>query len=151
MKVNPNNPGAEKNLRRFGKELDPVEMGRKGGRVKSEAKSNEAKLRSWKAKLKRQALTDKDMAWLLERVENSKASAIDMMSYLEKLEIECDDCDIKTKSIIMSLKKEVFKAIHGSKINIQGVHVHMSKKEYEESVKNMKSRVVDILGEEVDE
>lgn len=151
MRVNPKNPGSEKNLLVIGRDLDPVETGRKGGLVRSQAKKDAQRLRAWKEKLNRQALCDKDMAWILEQVNSSKSMAVDMISYLGKLERDGADDDIKTQATILHLKKEIFKAIHGTNVKIDARVVHMTKDQLDEQREEIREHIIDILGEGVEE
>lgn len=151
MRPNPKNPGVEKNLKRFGKEIvgdELIAATSKGGQVRSPQKKEAAKLREWKNKLKRNDLSDDDMSWLLKRVEDSRAMAADMVSYLDKLEVRGEVYDVKTQAIICSLKKEIFKAIHGSKISFQGTMVHIDAEKLQQQNEEIDSHIIDIMGKE---
>ncbi len=151
MRVNPKVPGAEKNLRRFGKEIVGDElkaMQRAGGSVRSPQKKQAQRLKGWKEKLGRQSLTDKDMAWILEQVENSKSMAVSMASYLSKMERDGKDEDLKTKGMILSLKKEIYKAIHGTNVKVDARVVHMTKEDLIQQKEEIKAHIIDIMGEE---
>lgn len=121
-------------------------IGRKGGLVKSKAKTEALRLNGWKRKLKRGSLTDKDMAWMLEKVENSKAMAVDMVSYLDKIELD-PNLTKRDKLYIAALKKEYFRAIHGTNVKIQSVNVHMSKEQYEQHLEEVDKQIYDIIGD----
>lgn len=58
---------------------------RMGGATKSPQKKNAAKWREIKKKMLADGATDKDIQWMLERMENRDAMAVDIIRYIEEI------------------------------------------------------------------
>jgi len=124
MRVNPKNPGAEKNLRRFGKEVDPVEAGRKGGSTKSLAKTKAMRLKGWKEKFKNGNLKEKDYNWALAQANDDKVMALNMLEFLDRSKEKfTTNNDVIKFSYAMA---NIFKAIHGERVKMQSINVNVN-------------------------
>ena len=127
MKTNPKNPGSEKNLRRFGKELTgekAKEKNRKGGKVKSLVKKEAAKAREYKKNLKKGRLTNTQYDWIIKRIEDSKAFATSLIEYVDEIREEADD--VKTKAQVAGLYNQAMRNIHGDTIKVENRSVNLN-------------------------
>ena len=81
----------------------------KGGLVRSDKKKVAAKWRAYKKLLKLGKIDSLNPKWLLERVENDKAFAVDMLKDIDKLELDNN----YPKDKLVFLKNQIYKSLHG--------------------------------------
>jgi len=99
-------------------------MQRKGGQSKSPKKSEAAKKRFILERLKQGVHSDKDVAWIYERVVNSEAFAMDIMADIERV----DKSQLQPGQILnlANTKNNVMKAIHGEKLKTENVNININ-------------------------
>ena len=90
------------------------EMGKKGGSVSSDKKKYAAQLRCLKQRVKKGQITTKDEEWLLARVTDPNASAINIVGLLD--DVEKVGLDKETKIKLANAYSNAHKLIHGQKI-----------------------------------
>ena len=117
--------GNIKNLKPF-QNRTPEEvrlLGSIGGKARTQAKKNASKYREIKRRLKEGTLKSDDPKWLLERVENDKAFAIDIISYLDEIKKTVHP---NQRIALSNTYKDMLKTVHGDKIRISSENVNMN-------------------------
>lgn len=149
MRPNPNNPGVERNLRPFKKgDKRTIEAGRKGGRTRSLAKSQAARLKGWKQKLQNGNLKQKDIDWIMEISASDKSFAIGMLEWMERNKQLFRD-DPKDVALYANTMNNIFKSVHGEKLKVQSLSVNVNvgddyAKDILDKVFGKKHKVIDV-------
>ena len=97
-----------------------VAIGRKGGKRKTQEKKYAAKVREIKKRIRKGQLYNGDAEWLIERVENNKSMALDVLSWIEEIKSETDP---SKRAGLLAIYNQIYKSIHGEKIKID-MQVH---------------------------
>lgn len=100
-----------------------VEDSSKGGKTVTEKQRLAQKWRWYKQKLKLGKIESPNPKWLIERVENDKSYAIDMLNDIDKL-AQREGYPI-AKLII--LKNLIYRSLHGIKVSGKLQHEHTAK------------------------
>ena len=115
----------EKDLRPFNK-IDKDEhkrISKRGGKARTKAKSDGQKWRQIKQRLKKDATTDADAKWMLEKLESRDAWAFDIMSYIETLK---KDVHPAQRVALGHLMIAGAKFHHGEKIKTENLNMNVS-------------------------
>jgi len=126
MKVNPRNPGIEKQLIPFS-ERTKEEMkiiATMGGMSTSPKKSQAAKLRHWKVRLQNNKLKSGELVWMYEQLKSDKAMALGMLEWAERIKKEVSDPKVMIQ--LGKLVNDIFKSLHGEKIKMQSVNINVN-------------------------
>lgn len=124
MKVNPKNPGSEKNLQRFGHELDAVEEGRKGGKAKTTAKKTAAIIRGLRYTSDPTAYINKKIIPLLQDPDLFAQYIITHLVDLTEMAERYNHPNLKAQ--IVKLQNETFKTIHGQRHDIKSTSINVN-------------------------
>ena len=111
---------------------------KKGGATKSPLKKYAAKVREIKKRIKNGQIVDTDAEWLIERVENNKSMALDMLSWIEEIKSETDP---SKRAGLLAIYNQIYKSIHGEKIKID-MQVHHVTEDIDRFFKR-KGKVID--------
>ena len=95
----------------------------KGGQVKSQAKTDEAHWRSIKARIKKKGLSQEDQDWLLARLENREAIALDILLYTDEI---VKDLHPMQRIALANTLLAACKFVHGEKIKTESVNVNVN-------------------------
>ncbi len=96
-----------------------AERGRKGGSAITERKKDAARLREFKKMLRSGKKECDNPKWLLDKIENNKAFAVELLLDLDKLERQPEYPLDK----LIFLKNQIYKSLHSNpknQINISG-------------------------------
>jgi len=106
----------EQNLRPIQSTARARELGSKGGKIVTERQRIAQRWRYYKKKLKLGKIESDNPKWLVERVENDKSFALDMLRDIDELEKEEYPLDK-----LVFLKNLIYKSLHGKaqQVNIQ--------------------------------
>jgi len=111
-----------------------------GGRTISKSKSDGAKWRQIRERIKKEGLTDKDAAWLMERIENRDAMSSDILIHLEKIKNE-PDLDIGQRLSLNNAMLGVAKFVHGEKSKVEvssvNLNIDVTREEVEAHIKKI--------------
>ena len=118
----------------------------KGGSVRSPKKNEAQRLRFIKERLKRGKNTDKDVEWIMERVDNSSSFAYDMLATANALE---NDKEIEKPQQIqlLNIKNNIMKAIHGEKLRTENLNLNIDMKKISDEEKQ--NIIKELLEDEV--
>ena len=98
---------------------------RKGGCTTSQARKDAAKMRFIKERLKRGKNTDKDVEWIMERVDNSASFAYDMVSTAHELEND-PEMGKSQKIRLLDIKNNIMRTIHGEKLRTENLNMNVN-------------------------
>lgn len=131
-------------LRPLNKRPDALEIQRKGGATKSPAKKEAAKKRFVMERLKQGIHTDKDVAWMYERVTNSESFAMDILATIDRI----DTRKLTPASVIVlaNTKNNIMKTIHGEKLKTENVNLNIELKQI--TTEEKEDIIGDLLKEE---
>ena len=90
-----------------------IEMGRRGGRVRSPSKKLKAKMRE----LKKSGKTPEKVKHLVSILEDKEVSAFDILQYIFEIKEKCESLSDQLK--IARLQLDWHKAFHGQRIEVQ--------------------------------
>lgn len=96
-----------------------LEMNRNGGLARSEDKVNAQRLRRIKERMKSQGMTDKDQLWMLEKLENRSAYAVDIALFVEEIKLDMKLTNVTKpmqKIMLGELMTKAAKFVHGDKL-----------------------------------
>jgi len=111
---------------------------KRGGATKTPQKKYAAKVREIKKRIKNGQIADTDAEWLIERVEDNKSMALDMLSWIEEIKSETD---LNKRAGLLAIYNQIYKSIHGEKIKID-MQVHHVTEDIDRFFKR-KGKVID--------
>lgn len=100
------------------------EIAASGGRNNTPAHSQALKLSWIRRRMQQGALKSADEAFLLERVENNKVMALDIINWIDEFRKNNDDVGDNHK--LMNIYLQAMKQIHGEKIRSENVNYNVS-------------------------
>ena len=119
-----------------------IQMSKNGGRSKSVKKSEGAIFRHIKERLRNANVTDKDAAWLLERLENRSAMSADILLTLDAIKKSKlqEFANLDTQVKVGNYEVSAMKAIHGEKIQIESksININLERTMTDEEIQEMK-------------
>ncbi len=115
-----------KNLKPFNKMSKDAHIAaaRRGGRSKSIAKSEGAKLRCIKERLKKDFPNPEQVEWLLQKLNDRPSMAAELLVTLEKLKV--DGVHPAQRVALLNTETSILKAIHGEKIKTENVNINVN-------------------------
>ena len=115
----------KEDLRPFDKipKVDHKMISRRGGKSRSIRKSESAKWRHLKLRIKNGKMKVSDPAWLIERIENSKAMAADILNYLDEVK---EDVHKSQRVALSNTYKDMLKTVHGEKIKVESTNTNLN-------------------------
>ena len=96
------------------------ELGSKGGKTVTDRQRYAQKWRQYKKRLKTGKIESDNPQWLMDRVEDDKSFAVDMLKDIDKLE----KIPGYPKDKLVFLKNQIYKSLHGTKISGEIKHQH---------------------------
>ena len=102
-------------------------ISKRGGMSKSVKKSKGAKWRWVKERMKKESMTNKDMEWIVQQLEDPKAMSADILIFLEKMK---DKVDNSQKVSFANAKINAAKFIHGEKHHNVNLNVDVEADEF---------------------
>jgi len=103
----------EQNLRKPYSSKEAREYGRKGGLVVTDRQRAAAKWREYKKRLKRGNIDSDNPQWLMDRIEDDKSFAVDVLKDIDKL---AKQPSYPLDKLIF-LKNQIYKSLHGTKLS----------------------------------
>jgi hypothetical protein len=101
-------------------------ISQKGGQVRSVAKKEAMKLKSIKARIRREVASPEDAEWLLQKLEDRKSMAADLMLFLTKLKQEGIITSPVQKIMLLKTEADILKAVHGEKVKVESVNFNVN-------------------------
>lgn len=102
-------------------------LGRKGGLSRSPKKSESAKVRWWKERLRNNILTSDDMNWMMQQVTDPNAMSIKLLNDIDQIsrmpEV-AQDAELKMK--VVNLYNQAMRTMHGDKIKLQSMNININ-------------------------
>ena len=92
----------------------------KGGKTVTDKQRYKTKLIAIKKRVKKGQLRTLDADWLLTRVENNKDMGLDIMDWIDQIRKETD---ISKQTGLLAVYNQIYKSIHGQKIELD-IKVH---------------------------
>lgn len=99
-------------------------IGRKGGLVKSEAKTLANKYNGLKRRIKHGSFRKGDVLWIAERVADNKMMALDMLGLLDSVVKETNDPKIRLAAL--NTYNDIYKSVHGEKIKSENTNYNIN-------------------------
>ena len=103
---------------------DHVELSKKGGSSKS-IKKSEAQKANWIFDRLKEGtnLTDDQIHWAIERVKNSQAFAVDLITTIEEIK---KDVHPMQRISLLNTANNIMKTVHGEKLRTENVNVNIN-------------------------
>jgi len=98
-------------------------LSKQGGRSVSKAKSDGAKWRFLKQRIAEGKVKADDAKWIVERIENDKAMAFEIITYLD--EIKTRQMGPTQEILLAKTYNDVQKTVHGEKIKSENVNYNI--------------------------
>ena len=92
----------------------------KGGKTVTEKQILAQRWRQYKKRLKLGKIESENPKWLIDRIEDDKSFAVDMLRDLDKLEKESEFPTDK----LLFLKNRIYQSLHGTKLSGEFKHQH---------------------------
>jgi tRNA nucleotidyltransferase/poly(A) polymerase len=115
------------------------EIGHKGGSVCSAKKRYAAKIREMQKKIKRgQKISDNDVAWFMERLENADANIIELTNWVEELKNSESAQRPQYQIQLIQTAIQLHKAHFGEKVKSENLNlnVNIELEEWERRIAN---------------
>jgi hypothetical protein len=98
-------------------------MSKRGGQAKTQVKQNEAKWRSIKARMKKKAVNSEEAAWMIERLENRDAIAVDILLYIEEVK---QTIHPGQRVALINAMEKVATFQHGAKVKTENLNINVN-------------------------
>jgi len=112
-------------------------LSKRGGKVRSLAKSEGAKLRCIKERIQKQIANSKDVDWLLQKLNDRPSMAAELLLTIEKM--KQDGVHPAQKIALGNLEQGAAKFIHGDRIKTENVNININTgfEEWEKRISNL--------------
>lgn len=97
-------------------------ISRRGGQARTKAKSDAAKWKGFKERVKNGNIKVKDAEWIVECVENPTAMAADVLSFFR--EIKEEGVHPNQRIALLNAQKDIMKTVHGETIRSENTNVN---------------------------
>jgi hypothetical protein len=98
-------------------------ISKKGGESTSIAKSDAQKWAHIKKRIADGRLRTTDPEWLIEKIENSKAMAADILTYMEEIKASVHPMQ---RIALLNAQKDMMKVIHGEMIKTENTNINVN-------------------------
>lgn len=111
----------------------------RGGKSRSMAKSEAAKLRHIRERVMAQIPNVKDAEWLLQKLEDRPSMAAELMLSLERMKQEGVITHPLHKTMLLKTENDIMKTIHGEKLKTENVNINVNTtmEEWEKRIKEL--------------
>ena len=96
------------------------ELGRKGGKTVTDRQRYAQRWRQYKKRLKRGNIDSDNPLWLMDRIEDDKSFAVDVLKDIDNL---AKQPHYPLDKLIF-LKNQIYKSLHGTKLSGEFKHQH---------------------------
>jgi len=100
----------------------------KGGQVSSEAKTQAARWKMFKARMQKRGIDKETQEWLIARIENRDLCAIDILQYAEEIK---NDIHPAQRVALANTLIAAGKFAHGEKIRTEALNVNINSSQEE--------------------
>ena len=130
------------------------EFGKKGGLVSSDRKKYAAKLRELKKRVRKGQLKSNDEEWLLTRIMDPDASALQILSLLDEVKIDDLSMDPEIRIKLVNAYTKAHTLIHGHKVKSENTNLNLNvtiNADIQAAYDQIKGgKVIDVTGEVVE-
>jgi len=120
-----------------------IAIGRKGGLRTGKRKSEGARWRHIRERIRKEGFKDDDIKWLIERIENRDSMSSDILIFLEKIKNN-PELDVAQRLSLSNIMVSVGKFIHGEKSKVEvssvNLNIDVTREEIEEHIKKILRR-----------
>jgi hypothetical protein len=103
-------------------------ISQKGGQAKTLVKKDANKWRQVKTRLTKKGMTEEDQAWMLEKLTNRDAAAIDIYQYIDDIQ---NDIHPAQRVALANTLIAAGKFTHGEKIKTEAVNININSSQEE--------------------
>lgn len=103
--------------------LERVALGRIGGKSRSVAKSEGAKLRHIKARMAKEGLTEEDSKWVFDCLNERKSYAAQLMIHAQKIK---NDVHPSQRIALLNTEAKIGEFIHGTQVKTENLNLNVN-------------------------